>query len=422
MLPKTLLTYGLGTALSVSLVTAARAETSIADDVKFDWSTYGAVNLRQFEYFKNAQDTAPRTRRQTDLERLVFEPVLSFGKEWKLETEIEFEHGGTGSTLEFDGFSEFGEFESEVEQGGEVRVEKFELKRIVDPDLNFRFGYITVPVGTISQRHHPTEYFTATRNRSEQKVLPSTWRSVGFGVTGRFLETWEYQFVVVQGLNSEFFRKYNWIQGGAKRAFESTYIDDVAGALRLDWGSNKPYQKIGASFYYGNTSRNRMKTDKLSVDAGVMIADVHANWESETWTMRALYLRGYLQNSEDVSNANATLGGAANPGAFSALGKSAEVGFAEIGYNLQSAFPTMISERTDFYVRYDMVDPMKETTGTIYSDPRYRETSWSTGLSYKPRSELVAKLQLSRIQSGFDAIPIQTEILAGFGFYYSTED
>ena len=397
-------------------------ETQDPEKVWLEYSTYGVINVRDFDYFKNALDTAPRRRREVDLERLVFEPELEFGRRFKLEAELEFEHGGTGTTLEFDGFEEFGEFESEIEQGGEAKVDKLELTYLDTDEASYRFGLITVPVGVISQRDHPTDYFTATRNRSEGKILPSTWRSVGFGVFGDLTSRLQYQAVLVQGLNSEFFRKYNWIQGGAARRFETTNADGLAVALRIDYGTDFPYQKVGASFYYGNSAPNRKKTDKLTVDAGVMIWDVHAIYESPTWTFRALYLRGYLQNSEDVASANSTLTGAANPKSFAPIGKEAEVGFAELGYNLQALLPQTIQRRTDFFVRFDTVDPMKDVGSSTYRDPRFRETAWTTGFNYFPRKEIVAKLQYSRIKSGLDDIPMQTEIMLGLGFYYSTEN
>jgi hypothetical protein len=405
---------------------AEPADQDLDDEIVLGWSTYGALNIRQFDYFKNAQDTNPRRRRQVDIERLTFEPKLKLGSRFKIEAEVEFEHGGTGSTMELDGFEEFGEFETEIEQGGEVKVDKLEIVYMGDSGgdswLNTKFGLITVPVGVITQRHHPTDYFTTTRNRSEAKIIPSTWRSVGIGAYGNITPRLQYQAVLVQGLNSEFFRKYNWIAYGPARKFETTYADNMAGAIRLDYGTKKPhYRKIGASAYYGNTANNRQKVDKLPVDAGILVWDVHAFWESDTWTFRAMYLRGLLQNSEDVSVANSTLGGAANPGAFAALGKEAEAAFAEIGYNIQSLVPSFITRRTDIFVRYDNVDPMKTVTGAIYRDPRFREESWTAGLNYKPRPEIVAKLQYTRTQTGLDSIPTQHEISAGFGFYYSTE-
>lgn len=390
--------------------------------VFLEWSTYGSMHFRRFDYFKNAQDTNPRKRTETDLERFVFEPELEIGRSLKLEVELEFEHGGTGSTLEFDGFEEFGEFETETEQGGEVRVDKLELTYLDYDWLSYRFGYITVPVGMISQRHHPTEYFTVQRNRSEERILPSTWRSMGVGFFGDITHWLQYQAVIVQGLNSEFFRKYNWIQGGNRRAFETTYADNMAYAVRLDYGPDFPYRKFGASYFYGDSSGNRQKTDKLNVEAGVMIWDVHGIWESDTWTFRAMYLRGYLQNSEEVSAANKTLGGSASPGAFSSLGKEVEAAFAEVGYNLQNLAPSFFRHRLDLFLRYDTVDPMAEVAGSITYDPRFRDVTWTTGLNWKPRPELVAKLQYSKIKNGLPAIPEQEEIMAGLGFYYSTED
>lgn len=408
--------------LALLAFSPAHAQVQDPEKVWLEYTIYGAVHMREFDYFKNAQDMNPRRRREVDLERIVFEPELEIGRRFKLEAEIEFEHGGTGSTLEFDGFEEFGEFETEVEQGGEAKIDKLELTYLDTDYLSYRFGLITVPVGLISQRHHPTEYFTNMRNRSEAKILPSTWRAVGIGAFGD-LTTWlQYQAVIVQGLNSEFFRKYNWIQDGAARKFETNSADSFAYAARLDYGPDFPYRKIGASVYYGDSSKNRKKTDKLTVDAGVLIWDIHGVWESETWTIRALYLRGYLQNSEDIATANASLAGAAKPGAFAPLGKEAEIGFLEVGYNIQNLMPTLIPNRLDVFGRYDTVDPMKETQGAIYRDPRFRETSWTAGINYKPRPEIVAKLQYSQIKSGLDEIPTQSEIMAGFGFYYSSED
>lgn len=418
-------TLRLYAAALLALTTALPAVSfgqSDPEKVWLEWTMYGAINVRQFDYFKNALDTNPRRRREVDVERLVFEPELEIGRRFKLEAEVEFEHGGTGTTLEFDGFEEFGEFESEIEQGGEVKIDKFELTYLDTDYASYRFGLIGIPVGVIAERSHPTEYFTATRNRSEARILPSSWRQVGVGVFGDITNRIHYQAVLVQGLNSEFFRKYNWIQDGAARKFETTYADNLAGAIRIDYGTDFPYRKIGASFYYGDSSQNRKKTDKLTVDAGVMIWDVHAIYESDTWTFRALYLRGYLQNSEDISTANSTLAGAANPKSFAALGKEVEVGFGELGYNLQNLMPSILQKRTDFFVRFDTVDPMRETTGAIYRDPRFRETAWTTGFNYHPRPEIVAKLQYSRIKSGLDEIPLQTEIMLGLGFYYSTEN
>lgn len=394
--------------------------TTTSDAIEIELEVYGAFHIRQFDYFKNALDMNPRQRREVDLERMVFEPVFKLGREWKIETEVEIERGGVGTSMELDGFEEFGEFETELEQGGEVKLDKLEIEWEPSKALSFKTGLITVPVGMISQKHKPTEYFSVTRNRSEARILPSTWRSVGLGMSGAFSVGSEtkvlHQTVLVQGLNSEFFRKYNWIQDGAGRKFETTYADNLALATRWDLASEDRTRAVGVSLYYGDSSQNRQKVDKLTVEANVLIWDVHGFWESPTWTVRALYLRGHLQNSEEVSTQNATLGGAANPGAFAALGKEAELYFLEAAYNIGNTI-----NRFDLFARFDSFDPMKEVAGNINRDPRFRETSWTTGLAYKPRPELVAKLQYSQIRSGLDALPTAHEIMAGIGFAFSSE-
>lgn len=398
-----------------------RLKSERIDSERFEMAleVYGTFHIRQFDYFKNALDMNPRQRRNIDLERVAFEPTFKFGREWKIETEVEIEHGGVGTSMELDGFEEFGEFETELEQGGEVKLDKLEIEWEPSDDFAFKTGLITIPVGMISQKHKPTEYFSVTRNRSEARILPSTWRSLGLGMSGKIEVGSDtqvlHQTVLVQGLNSEFFRKYNWVQDGAGRKFETTYADNLALATRWDFTNQDRTSAFGLSVYYGDSSQNRQKVDKLTVDANVLIWDLHGFWESPTWTVRALYLRGYLQNSEEVSTQNATLGGAANPGSFSALGKEAELYFLEVGYNVGN-----IVNRFDLFARFDSFDPMKDVAGNINRDPRFRETSWTTGLAYKPRPELVAKIQYSQIRSGLDALPTAHEIMAGIGFAFSS--
>jgi hypothetical protein len=62
-----------------------------------------------------------------------------------MQTEVEFEHTGTGSAVEKE-FSEAGEWESEIEQGGEVELEQFWLQKSFCPEFNVRAGHIVVPV------------------------------------------------------------------------------------------------------------------------------------------------------------------------------------------------------------------------------------------------------------------------------------
>lgn len=77
-------------------------------------------------------------------------------------TEIEFEHGGTESAVEIEE-EEAGEYESEVERGGEVALEQFWIQKTFMPQLSVRAGMMVVPVGQTNAHHLPTEFFGVYR-------------------------------------------------------------------------------------------------------------------------------------------------------------------------------------------------------------------------------------------------------------------
>ena len=77
-----------------------------AESKRFSVSGYGVINYANFYW-----ETDPERRAHIDVERLVVAPKFQLSETIRLEAELEFEHGGTGTTMEFDKFEEFGEFE-----------------------------------------------------------------------------------------------------------------------------------------------------------------------------------------------------------------------------------------------------------------------------------------------------------------------
>ena len=114
-----------------------------------------------------------------DLPHVVLFLGYDFGKGWTLGTEIEFEHGGTESAIEIE-TEEGGEYESEIERGGEVALEQFWIQKSFCPELNLRMGHIIIPVGATNQHHMPTEFFGVYRPEGENTILPCTWHETGF--------------------------------------------------------------------------------------------------------------------------------------------------------------------------------------------------------------------------------------------------
>ena len=63
---------------------------------------------------------------QFSIPRFVLALDYKFNSKWILGAEIEFESGGTGTAYELEN-TENGEYETEVEKGGEVAIEQFHI-------------------------------------------------------------------------------------------------------------------------------------------------------------------------------------------------------------------------------------------------------------------------------------------------------
>ena len=87
-----------------------------------------------------------------DIPHAVIYLGYDFGKGWTMQTEIEFEHTGSGGAVEKE-FTEAGEWEAEVEKGGEVELEQFWIQKSFAPQFNVRIGHLVVPVGGLNNAH-----------------------------------------------------------------------------------------------------------------------------------------------------------------------------------------------------------------------------------------------------------------------------
>ena len=81
--------------------------------------------------FYGAPEGNPDKHRNTiSIPRFVLALDYKFNSKWILGAEIEFESGGTGTAYELEN-TENGEYETEVEKGGEVAIEQFHITRLI---------------------------------------------------------------------------------------------------------------------------------------------------------------------------------------------------------------------------------------------------------------------------------------------------
>lgn len=156
-------------------VTVASMQKKISAWERLHVGGYGEVTMSRNFYSDNyLRYTQPDKYKggshgRFDLPHVVIYLGYDFGKGWSFASEIEFEHGGTESAVEIE-TEEAGEYEKEIERGGEVALEQFYIQKQFMPQLKLRAGMQVVPVGGTNAHHEPDQFFGVFRPEGENTI------------------------------------------------------------------------------------------------------------------------------------------------------------------------------------------------------------------------------------------------------------
>jgi opacity protein-like surface antigen len=357
---------------------------------RWDLNGYGVVNYYNYDY-----DTDVNIKDKLDFERLNMYLGYKFNNNIRFQSEIEFEHGGTGTTMELDTQEEFGEYEAEVEAGGEIRVEQAYIEFFLNNHLIIRGGRLKIYFGLAQSLDDPDDYFTTHRPEMENELLPLGWYEDGIELTGTFLKNrLEYHVAVTSGLDATGFSSRNWIKGGYQKRFEMANAEAFAYMGRVDcrFGtSGRNY--FGIAGYVSESAANRPKND-MKESAYVKIAEAHVTYDQKYLRFNSTVLFGDLENSDVVSKKNASvtkaLGVKRTPVGKQALGFS-----AELGYDIAHYFNPKTKQLFYPFMRYDYYDSMFAIEGAVVDNPRWERSSITGGFNWYIIPGVIFKMQYS---------------------------
>lgn len=323
---------------------------------------------------------------RVDIPHAVLMLGYDFGRGWSFGTEIEFEHGGVEAAVEIED-DEAGEFEKEIERGGEVALEQFWIQKSWSRAANLRLGHIVVPVGATNNAHLPTEYFGVFRPEGEFTVIPCTWHETGVSFWGR-KGAWRYELQLIPALNSSMFDKSSWANGASASAYEFRSANRLAVAGRVDCYAI-PNMRLSVSGYVGNTFDNDILTYAGSRYADVKgtcaigAIDMLGRWGK--FTLRASALGGYLGDAYMISAYNSSLDNSSNsPYAHTMVGERAYALGCEMGYTLGQKWTPFI--RMDAYDSYIPAHGQTDYQWTARQCVAF-------GFNYRPIDEIVIKAE-----------------------------
>ena len=260
----------------------------------------------------------------------------------------------------------------EFEHVKEVYVEQAFVNYSLSPGVNLRAGLMLVPMGIINEYHEPTTFNGVERPSLDNAIVPTTWREIGIGVSGRIdSAALRYQAYIFNGFLSHdgtagVLSGKKGLRGGRQKGAEST-VDKFNFSSKLDF-YGIPGLRLGLSGYFGRTQAVDDQAGILGRTVGVSMLGFDARYRVGQFSARTQIIQANLSDTGEYN----TLTG-------KDLGKEISGYYLEAAYNL---LPAVNKQRLEGFVRYEDFDTHAATAGDLIRNPAFHRKEWTTGLSY----------------------------------------
>ncbi len=339
-------------------------------DTKFTIGAYGQIDYNQ------EIDAQTNYNGKLDVHRLVLLFGYKFNSKTSFFTELEMEHVK------------------------EVYVEQAFLKHKINDWLNFRAGLMLIPMGFINEYHEPPLFNGVERPNVDKYVIPTTWREIGLGFSGRFMEySIRYQLYVTNGFlgydGNALFDGKSGLRGGRQKGAKSVFSSpNITGRIAY---YAIPGLKLGISGYFGNsqsTAYNGIdKNDNIlqqvadSTVVGISMFGIDAQYNKIGFGLKGQF---------NISQQNNTL--AYNQFTGSNLGSQIMGYYLELSYNI---FQALASEHQLIpFVRYENYNTHASVEEGIIADETFGRQEYIFGLGWKMHSGAILKADYQILNEG----------------------
>ena len=319
---------------------------------------------------------------ELDVQRLVLLFGYKFNEKTQFVTEIELEH---------------------VE---EVFVEQAFLQYSIADNVNLRGGLMLVPMGIVNEYHEPTTFNGVERPSTDNSIVPTTWREIGFGVYGRFNEiSLAYQAYVFNGFASLNGEKTlggsSGLRNGRQKGIKST-IDSPNLSMKLDYYGISGL-RLGLAGYLGRTQAEDDVEEIDGSSVGIAMLGFDARYAYKRFTARGQFIQASLSDTNDYNtlyDAN--------------LGSALQGWYLETAYNL---LPQTKQQQLFAFVRYEDYDTHASVDDGILRNDAYHRNEWTLGLSYKLAPGAVVKADY-QIKDNASSTDVPNQLNIGLGVWF----
>ncbi len=276
--------------------------------------------------------------------------------------------------------------EIEIEHVEEIFVEQAFINYAVGDNVSLRGGLMLIPMGIINEYHEPTTFNGTERPAVDNAIVPTTWRELGVGVTGRFPDaSVGYQAYIFNGFKSTdidgeggvkgFLKGSNGLRGGRQKGIKST-VDSPTFSTKIEY-YGFPGLRMGLSGYFGKTQAADDVEHLDGATIGISMVGFDVRYAFRKITARGQFIYASLSDTRAYN----TLTG-------QDLGSALLGYYGELAYNI---LPLSARQRLFAFARYEKYDTHAGTNGMLVRNDAYNRTDITTGLSYHIAQGVVIK-------------------------------
>lgn len=334
---------------------------------------YGEINYNQPE----------GNNGELDVQRLVLMFGYKFNERTQFITEIEFEHVK------------------------ELYVEQAFLQYSLNDNVNLRGGLMLVPMGIVNEFHEPTTFNGVERPSIDGAIVPTTWREIGVGLSGKSNEaSLRYQAYLFNGFSSVNGTKVlggsKGLRNGRQKGAEST-INKPNFAAKLDYYGISGL-RLGLSGYFGRTQAEDDVDHLDGSDVGIAMVGLDARYTNKRFAARGQFINASLKDTDAYNTLN-----------------SAELGSRLQGWYLEGSYNLLSQEKEQqlwAFARYEDYDTHADVDGSLVRNRAYDRNEWTLGLSYKLTPGAVVKADYQIKDNAAEGNEAKGQLNFGIGVWF----
>lgn len=299
--------------------------------------------------------------------------------------------------------------EIELEHVKEIFVEQAFVNYNVNPSFNVRGGLMLVPMGIVNEFHEPPIFYGVERPNVDKYIVPTTWRELGIGVTGRFDNlSLGYQAYIFNGFASYIdetgkIRGVDGLRKGRQKGAESV-INSPNLSMKFNYYGVLGL-KLGLAGYFGDT-----QTDDTSIEGstvGVSMIGFDARYKYNALELRGQYIFTSLSGTEAYNNLSGK-----------DLGSQMNGLYGEVAYDFMPWISKNSTKNLVLFTRYETYDTHAKTDGDLEKNKAYDRSDITFGLDFKIAPGVALKTDYQWFNNADSNTDVKKQFNAGIGIMF----